>query len=259
MKVERKIGIAAVMDFLLIITGFALSEVILWSLGFGIIVVGSLIGYALVKYNKAHLRIIKPLPDPLKKTDGGQIKNEEEWQIRRKQMKETLQSLEYGHIPPAPDKIYSNLIRTDVLEGEGKKHTLLLTAIPSEKTPDAFVNFTVWIYVPEKVTEVPIPALIKVSPEGTGTQEPIASYLLERGYAYACFNHIELDLDTYGKNVDGHCQLLYPKYDWGSLAVWAWGAMRVLDYLLKEPWVKDSKTLVSIDSEKTIVTGHSRR
>lgn len=29
----------------------------------------------------------------------------------------------------------------------------------------------------------------------------------------------------------GPAQRAYPEYDWATLAVWAWGGMRVVDYL----------------------------
>jgi hypothetical protein len=41
----------------------------------------------------------------------------------------------------------------------------------------------------------------------------------------------------------------YPDYDWGLLQAWAWGASRIVDYLLTDP---------SIDKNKLIITGVSR-
>src|SRR6185437_1970277 len=42
---------------------------------------------------------------------------------------------------------------------------------------------------------------------------------------------------------------LYPGYDWGALAAWAWGFSRVMDYV---------STRQDVDRAKIIVTGHSR-
>lgn len=41
----------------------------------------------------------------------------------------------------------------------------------------------------------------------------------------------------------------YPDYDWATLAAWAWGAMRLVDYL---------ETLEEVDTERIALTGHSR-
>ena len=41
----------------------------------------------------------------------------------------------------------------------------------------------------------------------------------------------------------------YPNYDWGLLSAWAWGASRIVDYLVTDP---------SIDKNKLIITGVSR-
>lgn len=43
-------------------------------------------------------------------------------------------------------------------------------------------------------------------------------------------------------------KLAYPEYDWGTIAVWAWGGLRVIDYLI---------TLPMVDKKKILVTDHS--
>ena len=42
---------------------------------------------------------------------------------------------------------------------------------------------------------------------------------------------------------------LYPEYDWGTIAVWAWGYQLIIDYF---------ETLDFVDVNKIVVTGHSR-
>ena len=54
-------------------------------------------------------------------------------------------------------------------------------------------------------------------------------------------------------------QSAYPSYSWGSLGVWAWGASRVVDYLIGEGWVDAPNGIPDADPTKLIITGHSRR
>jgi hypothetical protein len=61
------------------------------------------------------------------------------------------------------------------------------------------------------------------------------------------FDRTRLDPDQ--NNAVGACQAAYPGYDWATLAVWAWGYSRVVDYFM---------TTDFIDTTKIAVTGHSR-
>jgi len=57
------------------------------------------------------------------------------------------------------------------------------------------------------------------------------------------------DLDPDQANVAGPAQQAYPDYDWATLAVWAWGGMRVLDYL---------ESRDDVDLDRIGIVGHSR-
>jgi hypothetical protein len=69
---------------------------------------------------------------------------------------------------------------------------------------------------------------------------------IPRGNAFCYFENLDLDADN---DTVGPAELAYPGYDWGSLAIWAWGLMRVVDVLL---------TIPAIDAGKIVSTGHSR-
>jgi hypothetical protein len=80
--------------------------------------------------------------------------------------------------------------------------------------------------------------------------------VFHRGYALVIFNPNDCAEDTTLRNADGswafrHTRFFpaYPRYDWGILAAWAWGASRVADYLETDP---------AIDGTKLIITGASR-
>ena len=80
---------------------------------------------------------------------------------------------------------------------------------------------------------------------------PIDRELIKRGYVLAVYNRTDLapDKENDPRRPPGSARLAYPQYDWATLAIWAWGGMRVLDYL---------ETLALIDPAKTVITGHSR-
>lgn len=81
--------------------------------------------------------------------------------------------------------------------------------------------------------------------------------VFRRGYALAIFNPNDCAEDTTLREPDGSWSFrttrflpAYPGYDWGILAVWAWGASRLADYLATDPAIDHSKLIV--------VTGASR-
>ena len=90
------------------------------------------------------------------------------------------------------------------------------------------------------------------------TAEQIAetNQALAHGFAFVTFNNNDCGEDTTLRMPDGSWAYrttrffpAYPNYDWGLLRAWAWGASRIVDYLLSDP---------SIDKNKLIITGVSR-
>jgi hypothetical protein len=79
---------------------------------------------------------------------------------------------------------------------------------------------------------------------------------LDHGFAFVTFNYTDCGEDTTLRNADGSWAFrnsrffpAYPNYDWGLLRAWAWGASRIVDYLVTDP---------AIDKDKLIITGVSR-
>jgi hypothetical protein len=89
-----------------------------------------------------------------------------------------------------------------------------------------------------------------------------AKVLLDRGFGLALFNRNELRKDHKtggcaaagcGMGESDGVQTVYPDNDWSTINVWAWGAARVLDFLLED------KTLSAlVDPKKIMSMGHSR-
>ena len=202
-------------------------------------------------------KIIKPFPDPFIFNNGTYVESKGDWLVRREEIKDILLDIEYGRMPGRPDAIKAKIIDSKEKDGGSTEKIIKLTLIPDNNSANIEIDYTLWVYIPKG--EGPFPTIVKVSPDGTGNQEEINQKVVERGYMFVCYNHTELDPDTCGYDVDGPCQKAYSNYSWGSLAVWAWGAMRVVDFLLNEPWAEELDGIPDIDSKALIVTGHSRR
>lgn len=217
----------------------------LWSFGI----------YFIISFDKPV--IIKPFPNPFIFNNGTQVSTQEDWLIRREEIKELLIDVEYGHMPERPDALNASEISSEVRADGSIAKVVELLIIPSNSTPNLKIPFTLWIYIPSGTG--PFPAIVKVSPDGKGSQAEMNQEIVTRGYIYVCFENEELDPDIQGGDEVGPCQATYPSYDWGSVLVWAWGAMRVVDYLLGEIWVSAPNGIPDVDPDKLIITGHSRR
>jgi hypothetical protein len=200
-----------------------------------------------------HPLVIKPFPDPFIFNNGTRVSTIQDWNARRGEIKDLLLNTEYGTMPGRPDRML--VVETSTVDiGVGKTmRALTIVIVPSNASSKSF-NFTAWIFIP--AGSGPFPAIVKVGKDGEGFN----ATAMERGYMYACFNNLVLDADEEGSDIDGPPQLAYPDHTWGSVAVWAWGAMRLADYLLREPWVDTGSAYVpNVDPGVIAITGHSRK
>jgi len=182
---------------------------------------------------------IKELPDPFLFSDGSRVTNKADWDRRRQQIKEIIQYYEYGHIPPPPGNVTPQVLSLEFIfhKTAVKKHVLLTMG------PDNNIKANLGIIKP--AGSGPFPIILRNDIKIF--QFPIAEELVRRGYILADYNRLDLDPDE--NKIVGPAQAAYPAYDWATLAVWAWGGMRAIDYLMTQDFV---------DKEKIVFTGHSR-
>lgn len=186
------------------------------------------------------LPALDELPDPFLFEDGHRAASPAEWPARRGEMLELLLKYEYGHVPPAP----GNVALDEVLEsGPRFDGASTFQSVRIKFGPEQKLSTTVHLYLPSKVTG-PVPVILRFGLGGEHAQAANAA-----GFAFACLDQTSLDPDTEGHDEVGPAQGAYPDYDWGSVAVWAWGASRALDYL---------ETLPAINPKQAVITGHSR-
>lgn len=181
----------------------------------------------------ASLPVVEEMPNPFQFEDGRLVTSLADWPELHAEMLERVLRYEYGHVPPAPGNV-----RVETSVDEDDHRAVLLRMGPSD-------GFTVrmLVYMP-KTDNTPYPVVIRFGLDGSRAKQ-----ITDRGYAYVCFEHRDLDPDTEGYDEPGPAQAAYPDYDFAALGAWAWGASRVMDYLV---------TLPEIDVDNSVITGHSR-
>ncbi len=217
------------------------------------ILVGLLLGSlgAGINYPEAgELPMLKELPDPLTMASGARVKTPEDWKQRREEIKAMLLHYEYGHAPPPPANLRAEIVSTEsVFDGAAQLVCLTLKMGPDEK-----VQMQAAVYVPTVCRRLTNcagngkkPVLLAIEPVWETGLMPVAQKAVQRGYIFAGYQRHDLDPDDEDRSNGVHP--LYPDYDWATLAVWAWGASRVVDYL---------RSRDDVDTARIALTGHSR-
>ena len=179
------------------------------------------------------------LPDLFKFDNGKKVKYLKDWKERRKELVEPLMFYQYGSIPPRPDKIISRLDKEkDHTSGVGKEKWITLIIGSKRKLEMRLV-----IYEPN--TPGPHPVIIEEEGSLGGSKNAVR--FMKKNYLFIEYARHDLDPDR--KGTIGPAQKAYPEHDWETLAVWAWGGMRVVDYL-------ESRN--DVDMKSIAITGHSR-
>ena len=228
------------------------------------------------------------LPEPLVAFDGSKVETKEDWESqRRPEILEVFAREMYGKAPDAPDHIHAERVSYDETALDGKAireeidivlthgddplvmRMLVYRPKTEEKVP-AFLGLNFggnhsihsdpeitlnpnWMrnradrgYVDNKATE---------ETRGKSASRWPVEKIVERGYALATIYYGDIDPDfDDGFNNGVHGQFrdsdepIEPDA-WGSIAGWAWGLSRAMDYL---------ESSDSIDGDKVAVLGHSR-
>ncbi len=183
---------------------------------------------------------IEKLPDPFLFLDGSRVQTKEDWTRRRREIMELVLDIQYGHLPPAPGNVKSELVLSEKTLHGGvtrlEQHMLSMG-------PENGIRAQLDLYFPEKA-EKPCPVVLCI-----GRKCPITKELNERGYIFAGFGADSFDRSEEGKPAPGAVEQAHPDMEIATLAAWAWGASRMMDYL---------ETLPEVDATKIIITGHSR-
>ena len=221
------------------------------------------------------------LPDPLVREDGRRVRSVKEWEtVRRPELLSLFASQMYGRAAE-PCKLDFEQVSCDScalgglalrkeirmhFKGDGKHYATILLYVPvSVPHAPAFLglnfggNETVCddpgISLPDKAQRERY-GVHRYTERGSAAQQWQVRSVLESGFALCtlCADEISPDFENgWAKGlkpimaVDGDKD--YAPDKWGTLAEWAWGLSRVMDYLETEPLV---------DAGKVALLGFSR-
>ena len=227
------------------------------------------------------------MPDPLVKLNGKEVSTANQWKSeRRPELQALFQHYMYGQIPPAPKRVEVKKLGqyTDFLNGKATLKLLrlqtgpagapqidLMLVVPNERTAPAPVFLAMNFCGNQALTEdsrIPLArgwiysfckgctnnVATEASRGGQSADWPLAE-IVRRGYGLAAFYSGDIDPDR--ADVSEGLYALLAKADpsknspanRGTLAAWAWGFHRCVDYL-----VTDS----DLDSTRIASVGHSR-
>lgn len=217
------------------------------------------------------------MPSALETLKGERISSPGQWEERRRELKELFQHYMYGQLPPKPEKMEFKVEKeyADFLEGKAVLKTVTITfgspeapkidllVISPKGKPKAPAFLVLNFCGNHAVTgDKRVPLLrgwAKCSPNnratdadrGTQANDWPLGEIVGRGYALATFCNSDVDSDRADVS-DGVYQWLNPgasAHHRGTIAGWAWGFQRAMDYLATDK---------AIDAKRVAVVGHSR-
>lgn len=181
----------------------------------------------------SQMRSIPFLPEPLEIAKDGKvypIQTRAEWPQKREEIKREFQHWISGTIPPAPQNMESRILSD---RNENETH---IQMIELRFGPDRKAKMTFELMVPQG--KGPFPVYMT-----QWTHRNWAQLAVRRGYIGCVYAAADDHDDTQAY------QAIYPEYDFTCLMRRAWGASRVVDYLLTRP---------EVNPKQIAITGHSR-
>lgn len=200
------------------------------------------------------------LPDPLKANDGTTVATAEQWKDKRRgEVLELFRKHVYGRVPATKYEQTFHVVHEDpqALGGRATLRQVEVRITRDGKTLPIRVN----LFTPNE-RQQPAPAFLLICNRGPenidATRQTKSPFWpveegIARGYAMAAFLNSDVDPDKHDEFKDGIHGMLdqgaRQADSWGTIAAWAWGASRVLDYL---------RTVPEINPDQVAVIGHSR-
>ena len=224
-----------------------------------------------------------PVPDPLRLSGGGPVRDARTWnEQRRPELLRLFAAQQFGRVPEGAGELSWEVTEagTPVFGGKALRRQVTLYFTRDKAGPHA----DVLIYLPAGQTK-PVPLLLNVNftannlavddpgvkigrvwdpkqkqriPATEGRRFGRLNVLatVERGFGLATVNYGDFEPDTAGAIAFGVRQAFLPAGqaepaadEWGTISAWSWGLSRVLDYL---------ETDAQVDAKRVALLGVSR-
>ena len=189
---------------------------------------------------------------PILKTANGTRVDRENWEYRRTEMRELLETYSYGKTPSVDVTVEAKDITNVRYDFSGKCTHERLTLV--YKTEFGEGEFPIQIFRPVSIEKPPVflHLAFNLAPDWYIPVEEI----IDSGYALVVVNYRDMLNDNcYGDFSGGiaeHFRMSSERKanEWGKIGMWAWGASRIMDYLIE--------SRQDLDSDKVAIIGHSR-
>jgi len=203
------------------------------------------------------------LPDVLKTVEGKPVTSAAEWEaVRRPEVLELFKTHVFGRNPvDRPSTLRFEPLEADKVMVDGKALRKRVNIRYSGPGGEGSIALTA--FIPKAA--VPAPAFVLICNRSSAAnidperieKSPFfpVEELVARGYAALAFHNGDVDPDSFDGFTNGVHGVFQPDPkvrtpdSWGTLAAWAWGASRVMDWIETEPL---------IDRTRVAVVGHSR-
>jgi len=199
------------------------------------------------------------LPDLLTSNNGKKIKGQKDWlKTRRPELLELFTSQVFGRVPETPYQKKIKVVKVDPKAMNGLATLKLIDIDISSNSKSITIHLG--LFTPNRANK-PVPTFLLICNRPPAnidfTREKKSEFwpaeeVIARGYAVAAFYNADVDPDVDDQFKDGIHGLLdkdRTPESWGTIAAWAWGASRCIDYLVTDK---------AISSDKIAVVGHSR-
>ena len=200
------------------------------------------------------------LPDLLTTVDGTSIDTADDWTaVRRPEVLELFRKHVYGRVPATPYQTSFRVVHEapNAMEGAATLKQIDVTITAADQP----LTIHLVLFVPNQVPK-PVPTFLLICNRDPENIDPTratksefwpAEEVIARGYGIAAFHNADVDPDKHDGFKDGIHGLLdrgeRPPDAWGTIAAWAWGASRCMDYFETDP---------DVANDQVAVIGHSR-
>lgn len=190
------------------------------------------------------------IPSPLE-IGGKRVQTVDEWNEIRPLVLKTMLENEYGYLPEEPENVEFSIIHSECGRFCGSKANYLTLEAACTVYGEKFVFPFSYVY-PTKGDKFKTFLVINFRPDIPDRYIPTEE-IIDNGFACASFCYNDVTSDD-GDFTNGLAGLIYKdsersEYSPGKIAMWAWAAMRVMDFL---------QTRDEVDKENICVAGHSR-